>query len=455
MHINLSNTVWRFSLRLYLCNNVGVMSKEEVQKISLTTAIIVAAVAVVVAFGGGVILGGKKYSVSGFSVSASESLLSNSAPLGVDFSPVWKAWEVIDEKFVSTKVEVATTSTSTPNTPTGLEDPQLRVWGMVQGLAASLDDPYTVFLPPSDAEIFEDDISGAFEGVGMEIAIRDSVLTVVSPLKGTPAFRAGLKSADRIISIDGNSTKGMDIGAAVKRIRGPKGTVVTFEVIREGAADVLEIEVTRDTISIPTLDAELREDGIFKIELLNFSAVSPSLFRDALREFVQSGSDKLLLDLRGNPGGFLGASVDIASWFLQTGKVVVTEDYGNKQKPLVHRSRGYNIFNDNLKMVILVDRGSASASEILAGALQSHRVAQLVGTNTFGKGSVQELVDITSDTSLKITVARWLTPSGDPIPNDGIAPDIEVKVTQEDIDAGDDPQLEKAVEILLGTSPTN
>jgi carboxyl-terminal processing protease len=424
------------------------MEKKQNERIGLFYAVIVAGIAVAIAFGSGIILGGKKY--SGGSVFASDAILSAKVPIGVDFSPVWKAWEVIDDRFVSSVIEEATTSTSTVIKSTGLEDQQLRVWGMIQGLVASLDDPYTVFLPPSDAEIFEDDISGAFEGVGMEIAIRDGILTVVSPLKGTPAFRAGLKSADRIISIDGISTKGMDIGAAVKKIRGPKGTVVTFEVIREGSADVLEIEVTRDTISIPTLDAELREDGIFKIELLNFSAVSPSLFRDALREFVQSGSDKLLLDLRGNPGGFLGASVDIASWFLPSGKIVVTEDYGGKQKPLVHRSRGYNIFNDSLKMVILVDRGSASASEILAGALQSHGIAQLVGMNTFGKGSVQELVNITSDTSLKITVARWLTPSGDVIPHDGIAPDIEVKVTEEDVDAGDDPQLERAVDLLLG-----
>jgi carboxyl-terminal processing protease len=424
------------------------MEKKHNERIGLLYAVIVAGIAVAIAFGSGIMLGGKKY--SGGSVIASEAILSAKAPMGVDFSPVWKAWEVIDDRFVSSNIEEATTSTSTAIKTTGLEDQQLRVWGMIQGLAASLEDPYTVFLPPSDAEIFEDDISGAFEGVGMEIAIRDGILTVVSPLKGTPAFRAGLKSADKIIKIDGFSTKGMDIGAAVKRIRGPKGTIVTFEVIREGAGDILEIEVTRDTISIPTLDSELRDDGIYSIELLNFSAVSPVLFRDALRGFVESNSDKLLLDLRGNPGGFLGASVDIASWFLPTGKVVVTEDYGDKHKPLVHRSRGYNIFNNKLKMVILVDRGSASASEILAGALQSHGVAQLVGTNTFGKGSVQELVDITSDTSLKITVARWLTPSGEVIPHDGIAPDIEIKVTQEDIDAGDDPQLEKAVEILLG-----
>jgi len=420
------------------------MDKKSSQKISLASATLISGVAILVAFGGGIILGGKGVSVPGMSAFASDAVLNSHVPTGVDFSPVWKAWEVIDERYVPTKTDVSTTSE-----PTGFEDSQQRIWGMVQGLASSLDDPYTVFLPPRDAEIFTDDISGEFQGVGMEIAIRNGVLTVVSPLKGTPAFNAGIKSADIILSIDGVSSRGMDISDAVSRIRGPKGSVVTLEIVREGVADSFEIDVTRDTISIPTLNHELREDGIYSIELLNFSAVSPALFQNALRGFVQSGSDKLLLDLRGNPGGFLGASVDIASWFLPTGKVVVTEDYGDKQSPLAHRSRGYDIFNENLKMVILVDGGSASASEILAGALQHYGIATLVGANTFGKGSVQELVDITSDTSLKITVARWLLPGDEVIPEDGIAPDVDVEVTEEDIETGSDPQLERALEILL------
>ena len=157
----------------------------------------------------------------------------------------------------------------------------------------------------------------------------------------------------------------------------------------------------------------------------------------------------MILDLRGNPGGYLEASVDIASWFLPQGSIVVTEDYASRQSDIVHRSRGYDVFNKNLRMVILVDRGSASASEILAGALKHYGIAKLVGVNTFGKGSVQELVEITSETSLKITVARWLNPGGVQIPNEGIAPDIEVKVSKEDAEAGKDPQLNKAIEILL------
>jgi carboxyl-terminal processing protease len=398
-----------------------------------------AVLVIFLAFGGGIFVGTRGVDTSSMSAFAASILGAPEPPEGVDLTPLWRAWEVIGEKYVATQ-----TSTSTE-----LVTDQDRVWGMIQGLAASLGDPYTVFLPPSEAEIFQDDISGSFEGVGMEIAIRDNVLTVVSPLKGTPSDRAGIEAGDRITEIDSTSTRGMGIDEAVRRIRGPRGTDVVFSIMREGAGEPLEISVTRDVINIPTIETFMRPDGIFVIELMNFSAVSTSLFRDALREFVVSGSNKLILDLRGNPGGYLGAAVDMASWFLPSGQVIVTEDYGEKGSAVVHRSRGYNIFNDSLEMVILIDRGSASASEILAGALQHHGIATLVGTNTFGKGSVQELVPITSDTSLKITVARWLLPGGNSIPDDGLAPDMEVPITEEQADAEEDPQLEKAVEILL------
>ncbi len=365
-------------------------------------------------------------------------------PAGIDFTPVWKAWAVIDEKYVPPHA-ASTTATSTLS---GATDPQRRVWGLVEGLADSLDDPYTVFMPPVQAQIFNEDIAGNFEGVGMEIAIRDSMLTVVSPLKDSPSERAGMKAGDRIIKIDDTETRGMTVEAAVQKIRGPKDTQVTFIVVREGASDTKEIQVTRDVINIPTIKTTQRSDGIFVINLYNFSATSAGLFRGALREFVESGSNKLILDLRGNPGGYLEAAVDIASWFLPQGSVVVTEDYVDKQSDIVHRSRGYNVFGVNLHMIILVDRGSASASEILAGALKHYHIAELLGTNTFGKGSVQELVPITSDTSLKLTVARWLTPDGVQIPITGIEPDIMATTTDEQIKAGKDVQFDKAVELL-------
>ena len=360
---------------------------------------------------------------------------------------MWKAWRTIDEKFVPAAVATSTrlaTSTDEAN--------RTRVWGMIQGLAESLGDPYTFFLPPKENEIFAEDISGEFSGVGMEIAVRDQVITVVSPLKGTPAERAGIKSGDRVLEIDGASTEGMDISTAVSRIRGPKGTQVALLIMREGFNAPRAFKVTREVINIPTVITTARPDGVFVIEIRNFTANSPTLFRSALREFVESGYSRLILDLRGNPGGYLEAAVDMASWFLPSGKVVVTEDYAGHAENIAHRSRGYDIFNENLRMVILVDRGSASASEILAGALRYHGIGEMVGDRTFGKGSVQELVEITSKTALKLTVARWLGPDGEQIPLDGIKPDVEVKISEEDIKAGEDPQLDKAVELLNPTS---
>lgn len=364
------------------------------------------------------------------------------APEGVDFSPVWKAWHIIDEKFVPAAV-----SSTTPVATTTKDKNDERVWGMIAGLAGSLEDPYTFFLPPQENEQFAQDMSGAFEGVGMEIAVKDEVLTVVSPLKNTPAERAGIKSGDKVLKIDGKDTKGLDVSEAVKHIRGPKGTQVVLTMLREGWTGPREIQVTRDVISVPIVETEVKGD-VFVISVATFTANAPELFRAALREFILSGKQKLVLDLRGNPGGYLEAAVDMASWFLPTGKVVVSEDYDGHAPTIVHRSLGYDVFNDNLKMVILVNKGSASASEILADALRHYRVATLIGTNTFGKGSVQELIDISPGTALKITVARWLGPDGAQIPLDGIVPDTIVEVKEEDMKDEKDPQMEAALKRL-------
>lgn len=357
-------------------------------------------------------------------------------PEGVDFGAFWKAWSVLNEKYVPT------TSTTT------ITD-QAKVYGAIQGLASSLKDPYTVFFPPVENEIFQGDVRGNFEGVGMEIAIKDSILTVVTPLKGSPAEAAGIKAGDQIAKIDDKSTYNLSTEESVALIRGEKGTKVTFVIARKGEKEPLTISVIRDVINIPTLSTNMRPDGVFVIELYNFSENSPDLFRKALREFIEAKTDKLLLDLRGNPGGYLEAAIDMASWFLPPGKTVVSEDFGSKQEPVVYRSRGYDIFNNKLKFVILIDNGSASASEILAGALKEQGVAKLVGDKSFGKGSVQELVKITPDTSLKVTIARWLTPDGTSISKSGITPDIEVKNTKESVEKGQDLQKEKAVETLL------
>lgn len=362
-----------------------------------------------------------------------------------DFAPFWKVWNTLEEKYVG--------ATTTSN--------QDKIYGAMQGLVDSLGDPYTVYFPPEEAEMFESDLSGSFGGVGMEVGKKDNILTVIAPLKDSPAEKAGIKTGDKILKINDEITNDMSVDKAVKLIRGPKGSIIRLTIITSGSSNPKEVSITRDTIVVPTIQTEikpgspttdsstgLRKDGIFVVRLFSFTATSPTLFRNALRDFIKSGSHKLVLDLRGNPGGYLDAAVDMASWFLPAGKVIVTEDFGKNSSPKAYRSKGYNVFNDNLKMIILVDGGSASASEILAGALKEHKVAQLVGTKTFGKGSVQELVKITQDTSLKVTIARWLTPNGINLSKNGLEPDFVVEVTQKDIEIKKDAQMEKAVEIL-------
>lgn len=350
-----------------------------------------------------------------------------------DLEAFWKAWSILNEKFVGDAK------------PTD----QDKIWGAIMGLTASYKDPYTVFFPPVEAKAFAEEVSGAFEGVGMEVGInKDNQLVVVAPLKDTPADRAGILAGDKILKIDDKDTTGLAVDAAVKLIRGKGGTSVKFLISREGKTP-FEVKIVRAVISIPTVSTELRRDGIFVIQLYNFSAPSFVKFRESLREFIESGTDKLILDLRNNPGGYLEAAVDISGWFLPNGAVVVREDFGGNKAEQVHRSQvGQNIFNDKLKMIVLVNGGSASASEILAGALRDHKKARLVGEKTFGKGSVQELVQVTDKTSLKITIARWLTPNGISISKGGLTPDTEVKMTQEEFLKNGDIQLEKAASIL-------
>ena len=363
------------------------------------------------------------------------SLLTTSEkqPQSVDFDPVWKAWRLLDEKFVS--------STST----TAINDED-KVWGLISGLAESYNDPYTVFMPPQLARSFEEEIQGEFGGIGIEMGIRDGILTVIAPLKGTPAERAGIMTGDLIVKVNGASTQQMSVDDAVEIIRGEVGSEVTLTVARESEPEFLDIHITRDIIQVPTLAWRVEEGGVFVIELYNFGGTAEREVRGALREFILGGYSKLVLDLRGNPGGYLSTAVDVASWFLPMGTVVVTEQYGDAHEPTIHRSKGTLLPIKNLRVAVLVDGGSASASEILAGALQEHSIAKLIGTQTFGKGSVQELVEVTPTTNLKITIAQWLTPNGNSISEGGLTPDLIIDVPH-DAPEGD-PQLKAAIDYL-------
>ncbi|MCX6753289.1 MAG: S41 family peptidase [Candidatus Nomurabacteria bacterium] len=349
-----------------------------------------------------------------------------------DFAPFWKAWNTINEKNPDAKK---------------ISD-QDKIYGAIKGLAGSLDDPYTTFFSPDEAKLFEDDIAGSFSGIGMEVGIKDKILTAISALKDTPSYKAGIKPGDKILKIDKKITTDLTIEQAVKLIRGEKGTPVSITIFREGEKEPREIKMIRDTINAPTIDTEMRKDGIFVITLYSFSANSAQLFRDALKKFADSGSYKLVFDLRGNPGGYLDAAIDMASFFLPADQRVVTEDYGGNKKPNIYFSKGYNVFNDKLRFVVLIDGGSASASEIFAGAMQDNHRAKLVGEQSYGKGSVQEVISLTPDTVLKVTVAKWLTPNGTSISKKGLTPDYIVPFTIKDAKAKIDPQMNKAALLL-------
>lgn len=349
-----------------------------------------------------------------------------------DFNAFWKVWNTLNDKSIyANKVT-----------------DQEKVWGAIKGLAASVGDPYTVFFSPDENKLFKDEIQGSFGGIGAEIGMKDNILTVIAPLKDTPAFNAGIKAGDKILKIDKTTTNDMTVDKAISLIRGEIGTKVTLIILRSGEQNTREVVVTRAKIDTPVVDTEARSDGIFVIKFHSFSENSDSLFRDALLKFINSNSHKLVIDLRGNPGGYLDSAVNIGSWFIDKGKVIVEESTGNGVIGKVYRSHGPRIFSDTLDLVVLVDGGSASASEILAGALQQQGIGTLVGETTYGKGSVQELVGITDTTSLKVTVANWLTPNGTSISLKGLEPDVKVPITQKDIDAKRDTQMNKAVEIL-------
>ena len=348
----------------------------------------------------------------------------------LDMSLFWEAYNVLKERYVDTEKF----------------DSQQMVYGAISGMVEQLDDPYTVFFDPEDAKIFEEDVSGEFQGVGMEIGIKDNQLTVIAPLDGTPAQKAGMKSGDKILKVDEISTMDMTIDKAVKIIRGPEGSEVSLIVYREEWGETKEIKIIRGVIKIPSVEWELKDDNIAYIKIYHFSGTAGDDFADMAYEVLDSSAQKIVLDLRNNPGGYLETSQDIAGWFVEKGQIVTIEDFGDKREAKNYKAKGPAEFV-SFPMVVLINEGSASASEILAGALRDNRGVKLIGEKSFGKGTVQELTRLTEG-SLKITVASWLTPNHNQITGNGLEPDVKVELTQEDFDQDKDPQLDKAIEIL-------
>ncbi len=353
----------------------------------------------------------------------------------VTLDEFWHVWNLLEDKYVD----------SSASTTVSKED---RIRGAISGLVRSYGDPYTTYLPPEQASMFEQDISGNFSGVGMEVGIQNDIITVIAPLPNSPAEKAGLMAGDSVIRINGESTEGMNTDQAVRLIRGEKGTDVTLTAFREGKDGFTDFTVTRDTITIPTSKTEIKDDA-FVISLYSFNAISETEMQHALREYVKSGKKNIILDLRGNPGGYLQSAVSISSYFLPIGKTVVRESLSGNAGEKVYRSSGKDLGTHKPeKLVVLVDEGSASASEILAGALQEHGVATVIGAQTFGKGSVQELVKLDDGSSLKVTIARWLTPNGLSISEAGLTPNIVVERTAEHRMENIDPQMDAALEFI-------
>ena len=370
-------------------------------------------------------------------VPADRAVITNvTAPkdVTVDFSLFWRIWTLVKEKHID-----------------GAKlDANKMLYGAINGMLGATGDPYTTFFDPEENKQFKEKIAGNFEGIGAEMGMKDDTLTIVAPLDDMPAQKAGLRAGDRILKIDGEDAAPLTLEQAVAKIRGPKGTEVKLTIFRDGDADTSEVTVKRDTIVVKTVKVEYKDNNIAVIRISQFGDTTTDEFNQVAKEVAAKHVRGIVIDLRSDPGGLLDSAVALAGSFVPKGNTVVMEEDASGKRDTLS-ANGNDLFGAT-PIAILIDGGSASASEILAGALKDDRPndVTLVGTKSFGKGSVQELMPVTNNTSLKITVAHWLTPSGKQINKIGITPDIEVKLTTDDITNKKDPQLDKALEVLAG-----
>lgn len=351
----------------------------------------------------------------------------------VDFSLFWKVWDHIHQSYLEQPVS----------------DTKL-FYGALDGMVGALGDPYSVFMNPDIAKKFGDELEGSFEGIGAEIGIRDGNLVVIAPLPDTPAARAGLQPGDRIIGIDGADTTGMAVDYAVNLIRGLHGTKVKLDVLASGQKEPREVTITRARILIQVVQGKMKDlpqgkGSVAYLKVVHFSSDVDQKFREAWTELAAKGPKGIIIDLRNNPGGFLDQAVDLASHWIGSGVVVKEGQTAAAARPYLSTGRGEL---KDFPTIVLVNQGSASASEIFAGALQDTGLASIVGEQTFGKGTVQNLEDYPGGSEVKLTIAKWFTPKGRSINKNGITPDIVVKLTPKDADAGKDPQLDRALELL-------
>lgn len=351
----------------------------------------------------------------------------------IPFNIYWQVWNVIQEKYV--------------NKPVTEKD---LFYGSLKGMVASLGDPHSIFLDPKPAQELFNDLEGKFEGIGAEIAIKNNRLTVISPLPGSPAEKAGLKAGDKIYFIDDYDTTNITLFEAVNRIRGKKGTSVTLKVKRDNNENLIEITIIRDTIKITSVKSEIKETtnghkfGYIKIN--SFREDTTTKFIEDMNNLISQGISTLVIDLRNNPGGLLDQAENITGYWIEKGKPILIEKFaGNKRETIYSRGPGKLA---QFKTYILINGGTASGSEIMAGALQDYGLAILIGEKTFGKGSVQDITEFSDGSLLKLTIAKWLTPKEREIDGQGIEPNIFIELTDEDFNNDRDPQLNKVMELI-------
>ena len=354
----------------------------------------------------------------------------------VNFDIFWQVWNLLQDEYVDR-----------PIAETRL------FYGALQGLVAGTGDPYTVFLDPKTAGDFNQELAGSFEGIGAEIGLRDSRIVVIAPLSGTPAEKAGLKSKDSIMAIDGRETLGMSLEAAVAAIRGKGGTTVTLTIVRNEAEDAFEVKIVRAVIDLKSVEFSMMASSssagadVAYLKISHFNEDTAADFSEAVNSVLVKNPRAIILDLQNNPGGLLETAIDVAGYWIPEGTIVYQQAHGEARTEF--KASGQSPL-DNIKTIVLVNAGSASASEIVAGALQDYRAATIVGEKTFGKGSVQELQSLPDGSAVKITVAKWLTPTGRSIEGSGIEPDVAVTIDRGLLpdDENSDPVLDRALELL-------